>query len=261
MKAINEVLLFQSRQEEENEKGDDDYVKHDADTLLLKSERERERERERNHMKSTLALCSSLFTMIFILSSLFPYSGFMVMELLEPSSSTSSSTTTNKITKEKGGIYAGVLTSAFMIGRALSAVLWGHVSDVYGRKFCLYVGSVSNAIGSLAFGLCTTSFVWAFIIRFLMGFLNGTMVVSRTMISELSNGDKTLELKGVGLLMSMIGYATLIDPVIGGYVATPVENYPQLPSILPPFITEVLESYPFLLPNLVCCAFSIVTFF
>mmetsp|Transcript_36786 Transcript_36786/g.89096 ORF Transcript_36786/g.89096 Transcript_36786/m.89096 type:complete len:388 (+) Transcript_36786:795-1958(+) len=90
---------------------------------------------------------------------------------------------------------------------------------------------------------------------------NGTMVVSRTMISELSNGDKTLELKGVGLLMSMIGYATLIDPVIGGYVATPVENYPQLPSILPPFITEVLELYLFLLPSLVCCEFSIMTFF
>eukprot|EP00529_Nitzschia_sp_RCC80_P027324 CAMPEP_0113502508 /NCGR_PEP_ID=MMETSP0014_2-20120614/33598_1 /TAXON_ID=2857 /ORGANISM="Nitzschia sp." /LENGTH=253 /DNA_ID=CAMNT_0000397313 /DNA_START=229 /DNA_END=987 /DNA_ORIENTATION=+ /assembly_acc=CAM_ASM_000159 len=203
IEAINEALLFQSKQKEEREDDDvdDNDLKHDVDAELQKGERERERNHE--HMKSTLALCSSLFTMIFILSSLFPYSGFMVMELLEPSSSSSSTTssTAPKITKETVGIYAGVLTSAFMIGRASSAVLWGHASDVYGRKFCLYVGSVSNAIGSLAFGLCTTSFISAFIIRFLMGFLNGTMVVSRTMISELSNGDKILESKGVGLLM------------------------------------------------------------
>ena len=253
MEAINEVLFFQAWEGGgDNDCDENDIMKPDANIL-----QQQRKERHHEHLTSTLALCSSLFTMIFILSSLFPYSGLMVMELL----SSSSSSNGTSVTKETVGIYAGVLTSAFMIGRASSAVLWGHLSDIYGRKLCLYVGSISNAIGSLAFGLCTASFWGAFIIRFFMGFLNGTMVVSRTMISELSDGDKNLESKGVGLLMSMIGYGTLIAPVIGGCLATPIENHPQLPSILPPSVTEMLESYPFLLPNLICCAFSIMTFF
>jgi hypothetical protein len=48
------------------------------------------------------------------------------------------------------------------------------------------------------------------------GLLNGTMIVARTAISELARGDKELESKGVGIIMSMVGYGMLMSPAIGG---------------------------------------------
>ena len=112
----------------------------------------------------------------------------MVMELIQNGNGGGETS----ITKETVGVYAGVLTSAFMIGRAVSAMIWGQVGDVYGRKICLYVGCISSFLGSLAFGLCTSSFQAAFVIRLLMGLFNGTMVMSRTVISELAGGNKSL---------------------------------------------------------------------
>ena len=43
-------------------------------------------------------------------------------------------------------------------------------------------------------------------VRFCTGFMNGTMIVARTQISELAKGDSELESKGMGVLMSMVGY-------------------------------------------------------
>jgi hypothetical protein len=42
------------------------------------------------------------------------------------------------------------------------------------------------------------------------------MIVARTAISELARGDKELESKGVGIIMSMVGYGMLMSPAIGG---------------------------------------------
>ena len=63
---------------------------------------------------------------------------------------------------------------------------------------------MSSAVGSLLFG-CSTSYSMALIVRFVMGLCNGTMIVARTAASELARGDKELESKGVGILMSMVG--------------------------------------------------------
>jgi MFS family permease len=78
------------------------------------------------------------------------------------------------------GLYAGILTSSFMIGRALTAVHWGAVADTYGRKFVLLVSLITSVVGSIAFGL-STNFYAALAVRFTMGLFNGTMVVVRTM--------------------------------------------------------------------------------
>jgi MFS family permease len=124
------------------------------------------------------------------------------------------------------GLYAGILTSSFMIGRALTAIHWGAVADTYGRKFVLLVSLITSAVGSSAFGL-STNFYAALAVRFTMGLFNGTMVVVRTMISELARGDKEAESRGVALLFSMIGYAMLISPAVGGLLSEPMTQYPD----------------------------------
>ena len=105
---------------------------------------------------STMALCGSVLTMFYLLMSVFPYSGFFVLELVPTA------------THDSAGIYAGFLTSSFMVGRAFSAVPWGQVADVYGRKFVLVITLIVSAIGSLLFG-CSTSYTMALIVRFTMG--------------------------------------------------------------------------------------------
>ena len=77
---------------------------------------------------SKAALCSSAFSMFFVLFSVFPYGGFMVIHLVP-----------NHVTVENVGLYAGFLASAFMAGRACAPFGWGRIADIYGRKFVLFL--------------------------------------------------------------------------------------------------------------------------
>lgn len=117
-----------------------------------------------SHFMSTAALCSSVLTMFFLLMSVFPYSGYMVLFLLRDDNATNRT----PVTRETVGLDAGILTSSFMIGRAISGFPWGKLADVYGRKFVLVVALVASAVGSVAFG-CATSYRSAILIRFVMG--------------------------------------------------------------------------------------------
>lgn len=149
-------------------------------------------ERLHSHFVSTMALCSCVLTMFYLLMNCFPYSGFMAMSLVPG------------LTEESAGTFAGILSSSFMVGRAFSSYPWGKIADIYGRKFVLVVSLLNSAIFSLAFG-ASRSFTWAVTSRFLMGLGNGIMLIARTSISELARGDHELEARGMGLLMSMVG--------------------------------------------------------
>jgi MFS family permease len=109
-----------------------------------------------SHFMSTLALSSSVLTMFYLIMSVFPYSGFMVIHLVPG------------VDHENAGLYAGFLTSSFMVGRAFSAYPFGKIADIYGRKFVLVLSLAVSAIGSVAFGY-STSYRMALIVRFLMG--------------------------------------------------------------------------------------------
>ena len=92
------------------------------------------------------------------------------------------------------------------------------------------------------------------------------MVVSRTAISELAKGNFELEAKGVGLLMSMVGYGMLISPALGGLLSEPLRQYPSLVEnngngILKDqsFVFSLLSKYPFLLPNIVSFILSMLS--
>ena len=111
---------------------------------------------ESEHFTSTIALCSTVLTFFYILMSVFPYSGFMVMHLIRG------------VDHEHAGIYAGFLASSFMIGRAITSYPLGLLGDIYGRKFVLCFTSIICGFGSLLFGV-STSYTMAIIIRFIMG--------------------------------------------------------------------------------------------
>ena len=146
-----------------------------------------------SHAMSTLALCTAVFSMMFLLMSAFPYSGFMSMQLVPG------------LTHESAGTYAGILSGSLMIGRVFSAWPLGIICDTYGRKFVLLLSTISNAFLVLAFGF-SSSYKFAITVRFLTGLLNGIMVAARVSVTELAKGDHDLEARGMGLVMSMVGF-------------------------------------------------------
>ncbi|CAM9682856.1 unnamed protein product, partial [Laminaria digitata] len=97
------------------------------------------------------------------------------------------------------GYYAGFLSSAFMMGRLFSSHFWGALGDRYSRRFVLLVGLSSTVLLSVAFGF-STSFVWAFTSRFLIGLLNGVTVTAKTLVSEVCG--KEHDTVGMGVMPS-----------------------------------------------------------
>jgi Major Facilitator Superfamily len=196
-----------------------------------------------SHTQSIIALCLAVLSLSYMLISVFPYSGFMVIQL-SPS---------GQINVDNAGFYAGLLASSFMVGRALSSYGWGKAADMYGRITCLSISLFLSSLFSLGFGLSTT-FVGALQWRFWLGVVNGVLPISKTTVSELAYGNSVLETRGMGLVMGMWGWGFLISPAMSGISAEPIKQYPNvmwLQSDHNQWYYIILAKFPFLLPNLI----------
>lgn len=95
-------------------------------------------------------------------ASIFPFVYFMVKDF--------------NIAKTEADIstYAGYVGSSMMLGRTLTSILWGMISDRYGRKPVIIIGIITVIIFNTLFGL-STNFWMAISMRFLLGCLNGLL--------------------------------------------------------------------------------------
>eukprot|EP00529_Nitzschia_sp_RCC80_P014921 CAMPEP_0113442176 /NCGR_PEP_ID=MMETSP0014_2-20120614/1474_1 /TAXON_ID=2857 /ORGANISM="Nitzschia sp." /LENGTH=678 /DNA_ID=CAMNT_0000333065 /DNA_START=39 /DNA_END=2075 /DNA_ORIENTATION=+ /assembly_acc=CAM_ASM_000159 len=200
----------------------------------------------KKHYQSTTAMCLCTFTHSWLLVSVFPYSGFMVISLIPD-------TDTNN-----AGPYAGLLAAAFMIGRAVTSFFWGRMADTYGRRTVLHMSLTASSIFSIMFGL-STSFMVAFFWRFLLGASNGVAGISKAVVSETANGYDKLETSGMSLSMGMWAWGFLLSPAISGFVSDPIRQYGSFFETLKDTpIYAFLEKYPFILPNLISVFLSLL---
>jgi MFS family permease len=137
------------------------------------------------HTAATIALCLCTLSNAWLLISAFPYSGFMAIDLIPD------------VNEENAGSYAGMISSSFFLGRALSSYGWGKLADIYGRKFVLFASLGLSCIFSLLFGMAPT-FGLALVWRFILGLGNGIMGTAKTTISEIAYGNQKLETRGMG---------------------------------------------------------------
>lgn len=147
------------------------------------------------------------------------------------------------------GYYAGYMTCAIMVGRMLGSGPWGWSTDKWGRKPSLVVSLWLVAAASVGLGL-SSSLLSALVFRFLTGFLNSVLVVSKTLVSEVcpehyhAQGMAWYSLtRHIGLVVGTLA-GTLTDPVYAPY-----------------FSNTLLESFPFFLPNAIAglvCAISAI---
>ncbi|OLL25867.1 putative membrane protein [Neolecta irregularis DAH-3] len=89
------------------------------------------------------------------------------------------------ITEDEAQIakYAGIVSSSFAFSECLSSVIWGRLSDKYGRKCIIILGLCGTSISVLWFGF-SRSFTMIIIARSLAGLLNGNVGVIRTVVPK-----------------------------------------------------------------------------
>jgi len=64
-------------------------------------------------------------------------------------------------------------------GQLFGAIIWGWMSDIYGRRSVMLCGLVGTLLFVVAFGLSTT-YEAALFCRFMWGLLNGNVGVAKT---------------------------------------------------------------------------------
>ncbi|OZJ03734.1 hypothetical protein BZG36_04148 [Bifiguratus adelaidae] len=150
---------------------------------------------------------------------------------------------------DKGiGFYAGTIASAYFMAQFLTSILWGLLSDRFGRKPVLLCGLLGNTITMIMFGMSKT-LAFAVLSRCLCGALNGNVGVSKSVLGEIT--DHTNQPMAFAMFGFCWGVGGIAGPVIGGLLSNPVTQFPSLFGSFPLF-----EAYPYLLPCIVSAIIS-----
>ena len=145
----------------------------------------------------------------------------------------------------KIALYAGMITSAFTFAEFSTGMFWGRMSDKIGRKPVLIMGLIGTAISMIVFGFAP-NLPTAMIARALGGLLNGNIGVLQTTVAEIVTV-KEHQPRAYSIMPFVWCLGSIIGPAMGGALAQPCENYPWLFQR-----GTILETFPFLLPNVVC---------
>lgn len=163
-------------------------------------------------------------------NSILAYSYVMVQEL--------------GIHERDASFYSGLLVSAYAIAEAMTAPLWGSISDVYGRKPVALIGLAGVAMSSIVFGMAGSFWV-ALLARFVGGALNGNVAIMQTMVAEMVK-NPAHEPRAYATQPFVWTLGGIIGSAMGGFLAQPAIFYPNV------FAKDGLfGKYPYLLPNLV----------
>ncbi|ETI22613.1 hypothetical protein G647_06689 [Cladophialophora carrionii CBS 160.54] len=148
--------------------------------------------------------------------------------------------------------WAGILIASFSFSEALCSLLWGGLSDRIGRRPVLLLGCFGTMISLLIVGF-STSFTMALVGRVFGGVLNGNIGVIQTVVGELTTKPEW-EPKAYAVVPFIWAIGTIIGPAIGGILVNPAVSYPDHFSK-----DGLFGRFPYLLPNLVCAFFMLIS--
>ncbi|KAG2559880.1 protein ZINC INDUCED FACILITATOR-LIKE 1-like isoform X1 [Panicum virgatum] len=180
-----------------------------------------------------VTLCTAL-----PISSLFPFLYFMIRDL--------------NVAKrtEDIGFYAGFVGASFMFGRCLTSTAWGIAADRIGRKPVVMFGIFSVVVFNTLFGL-SVNYWMAIATRFLLGALNGLLGPIKAYAIEVCRPEH--ESLALSLVSTAWGIGLIIGPALGGYLALPAENFPNIFSP-----DSFFGRFPYFLPCLCTSVFAVV---
>ncbi len=127
------------------------------------------------------------------------------------------STAMPRIVGALGGfpLYSWVF-SAFLLPQAITAILYGKLADLYGRRPVLCYGIVLFLVSSIACG-----FAWSMpsliVFRLIQGFGAGAILpIATTIAGDIYTQQERMRVQG--LLSAVWGFAALIGPLVGGII-------------------------------------------
>ncbi|HEY1720136.1 MAG TPA: MFS transporter [Magnetospirillaceae bacterium] len=111
--------------------------------------------------------------------------------------------------------WSGIAYGATFLTAALTAPLWGHLADRYGRKLMLIRASLGMAVAMSLIGMADN--IWHLVaLRLLAGLLGGYSSGSMTLVAAQTPRERTGW--ALGILSSGIMAGNLVGPLIGGIV-------------------------------------------
>lgn len=83
--------------------------------------------------------------------------------------------------------YAAWAFSAYALAQALSNIVWGRLSDIYGRRTAILGGFIGTFVATLTLAL-SHNVTMVIISRIMAGALSGNITLVRTMLGEIVSG-------------------------------------------------------------------------
>jgi len=157
----------------------------------------------------------------------------------------------------KVGNYASFIGSSYYAAQFASAFFWGYISDIYGRRIVLLIGIFGGCVTSLLFGFSKSLF-WAIGTRTLFGLLNGNLGAYKVYISEIT--PKKHHARVFSFISLSFSIGTVFGPIVGGFMANPVEQYPFLFYNDKAYIIRILNYYPFFIAQSFSFIYSVCFF-
>ncbi|CAA3032695.1 ZINC INDUCED FACILITATOR-LIKE 1-like [Olea europaea subsp. europaea] len=182
-------------------------------------------------IKQVLIIWIIVLATALTISSLFPFLYFMIRDFHVAKR------------EEDIGYYAGYIGSSYMLGRALTSVIWGAIADKFGRKPVIIIGCAAVVIFNTLFGL-STNFWMAISMRFLLGSLNGLLGPIKAYACELVREEH--QSLGLSAVSTAWGTGLIIGPALGGFLAQPAEKFPAIFSS-----NSIFGRFPYFLPCLI----------
>ena len=106
--------------------------------------------------------------------------------------------------------------SGFLVGLSLGQLVWGPISDRYGRRVPVAIGISLFIIGSAGCGLANSAeaIIGA---RLVQAFgASAAVVLARAMVRDLHDGDEAARV--LSTLMTVMAIAPLVGPILGGQI-------------------------------------------